>query len=91
MVASVADRERVLVILQDSLIAGRLTRDEFEERVERAARASDFRQLLALMADLPARSPFDRLPAHRTTPRPAVRRWRSWPWLGRVCPRPSPH
>jgi len=86
MTPSVADRDRVITNLQEALIAGRLTRDELEQRVERAAAASDFRELLALMADLPVRSPFDRLPAHRITPRPPVRRWRSWHWLGRLCP-----
>ena len=86
MMPSVADHDRVIKILKESLIAGRLTRDEFEQRVEQAAAARDFRELLALMADLPAHSPFDRLPAHRITPCPPVRGWRSWRWLGQVFP-----
>lgn len=85
-----ADRDRVVVILKDALIAGRLTTDEFKQRVERAAGALDFSELLSLMADLPVRGPFDRLPAHRISPRPAVRGWRSWRWLGRVCVRSGP-
>jgi hypothetical protein len=35
--------------------------------------ARDFKELLALTADLPA-GPFDRLPAHRMAPRPPAGR-----------------
>ncbi|HTU77025.1 MAG TPA: DUF1707 domain-containing protein [Trebonia sp.] len=88
MVPSVADRERVTVILRESFIAGRLTGDELAERTEAASVAGDFRDLIALLADLPVRGPFDRLPAHRVTPRPPVHGWRSWQWLARVLARP---
>ncbi|MGH3297409.1 MAG: DUF1707 SHOCT-like domain-containing protein [Trebonia sp.] len=69
MLASVADRDRTIRILQASYVDGRLPIDEFEQRVELAMVVRDFRELLALYADLPA-GPFDRLPAHRVTPRP---------------------
>jgi hypothetical protein len=73
MLASVADRDRAVRILQASFVAGRLALDEFEQRVGLAIVSRDFRELLALTADLPA-GPFDRLPAHRVTPRPPARR-----------------
>jgi Domain of unknown function (DUF1707) len=71
MLASVADRDRAIRILQASFVEGRLAMDEFEQRVGLAIVARDFRELLALTADLPA-GPFDRLPAHRVTPRPPL-------------------
>jgi uncharacterized protein DUF1707 len=78
MLASVADRDRAVRILQAAFVEGRLTVDEFKERVGQAIVSRDFRELLALTADLPA-GPFDRLPAHRVTPRPSAgRQWRGW-------------
>jgi Domain of unknown function (DUF1707) len=78
MPASSADRDRAIRILQASFVEGRLAMDEFEQRVGGAIVSRDFRELLALTADLPA-GPFDRLPAHRVTPRrPAGKRSRSW-------------
>jgi hypothetical protein len=68
MLASVADRDRAIRILQASFAEGRLALGEFEQRVGLAIVSRDFRELLALTADLPA-GPFDRLPAHRVTPR----------------------
>ncbi len=67
MLASAADRDRTIRALQESFAEGRLTRDELDERLGQALRSRDFPQLLALTADLPP-GPFDRLPAHRTTP-----------------------
>lgn len=67
MLASVADRDRAIKVLQESFAEGRLTKDEFEQRVGQAIVSRDFRELLALTADLPT-GPFGRLPAHRTTP-----------------------
>jgi hypothetical protein len=67
MLASVADRDRAIRILQESFAEGRLAMDEFERRVGLAIVSRDFRELLALTADLPA-GPFDRLPAHRVAP-----------------------
>lgn len=68
MLASTADRDRAIRILQTSFVAGRLALDEFEQRVGLAVASRDFRELRALTADLPCR-PIDRLPAHRVTPR----------------------
>lgn len=69
MLASIADRDRTIRTLQDSFAEGRLTWDELDHRLGQALRTRDFPQLLALTADLPPAGPFDRLPAHRTTPR----------------------
>jgi uncharacterized protein DUF1707 len=87
MLASAADRDRAIRLLQESFIEGRLARDEFEQRVGQALVSRDFRELLRLTADLPVRSPFDRMPAHRITPSPPVRGRRSQRWLGRILPR----
>jgi hypothetical protein len=83
MLASVADRDRAVRILQAALVEGRLTMDEFKERVGQAVVSRDFRELLALTADLPA-GPFDRLPAHRVTPRPPASR-QSRGWIARLA------
>ena len=75
MAASAADEDRVIRILQESFIEGRLAKDELEQRVGQAIMSRDFRELIALIADLPVRGPFDRLPWHRATPRPPARSW----------------
>jgi len=81
MAASEADRERTIRNLQESFIEGRLTTGEFDQRMGQALGSRDFRELLALTADLPVRSLFDRLPAHRTTPRRPARHGRLRRWL----------
>src|SRR5947208_1898715 len=48
-----ADREQVAGELREHLVAGRLTPDEFEERVEIAYRASTRGELDSVRADLP--------------------------------------
>jgi len=83
MLTSVADRDRAIRILQASFVEGRLAMDEFEQRVGLAIVSRDFRELLALTADLPT-GPFDRLPAHRVTPRPSDRR-QSRGWFTRIA------
>ncbi|HEY1669495.1 MAG TPA: DUF1707 domain-containing protein [Trebonia sp.] len=83
MLASMADRDRTIRILQASFVEGRLATDEFKQRVGLAIVARDFRELLALTADLPA-GPLDRLPAHRVTPRPPARRQPRW-WFTRLA------
>lgn len=70
MLASPADRDRSVSVLQRSFVAGRLTKGEFDDRVGRAIVSRDFEELLTLIADLPV-GPLGRLPAHRTTPRVA--------------------
>ena len=87
MPASAADRDRAIRLLQDSFIEGRLAVDEFEQRIGQALVSLDFRELLTLTADLPVSSPFDRLPAHRVTPRRRVHGRRSQGWLVRIIAR----
>jgi hypothetical protein len=87
MLASAADRDRAVRLLQESFIEGRLTGDEFEQRMGQALVSRDFRDLLMLTADLPVRSAFDRMPAHRITPRQPAHGRRSQGWLVRITAR----
>jgi hypothetical protein len=48
-----ADRERLADELRDHMLAGRLTPDEFEERLDRAYKASTRAELDAVRVDLP--------------------------------------
>ncbi len=48
-----ADRERTVAALRDDLLAGRLTLEEFSERVETAYRARTGQDLVLARADLP--------------------------------------
>ena len=49
-----ADRERTVASLRDDLLAGRLTLEEFSERVELAYRARIGQELVRARKDLPA-------------------------------------
>jgi hypothetical protein len=53
MRASDADRDRVAALLQEHRAAGRLTAEEFDERVDAALAARTLGDLDALLADLP--------------------------------------
>ena len=52
-----AEREQAVVVLREHLLAGRLTLDEFSERVEAALRARVGGELARLQEDLPAVPP----------------------------------
>jgi DUF1707 SHOCT-like domain len=52
--ASDADRDRVAATLREHHAAGRLTMEEFEERLDRVYAAKTIGELDGLMADLPA-------------------------------------
>ena len=52
--ASDADRDRVAALLREHHAAGRLTADEFQERLTAAFAAKTMGELDELMADLPA-------------------------------------
>ena len=58
--AADADREHVAELLQRHTAAGRLTLDEYEQRVTAAWRASTLGELAALTADLPTARPRQR-------------------------------
>lgn len=86
-----AERERVLNALQEHLAAGRLTVDEYDERLARAYTAKTYGELAELTADLPrtptatpARSPRvdppeQRQPAAACAPGGDLRSaWRAW-------------
>ncbi len=65
--ASDEDRDRTVSLLREHHAAGRLTAEEFNERLDRAYEAKTLGQLDALMADLPAIDLY-RLP-HASMPR----------------------
>ncbi len=54
MRASSADRERAVDVLKAGFAEGRLTQDEYNDRMGRAYSASTYGELAALTADLPA-------------------------------------
>jgi hypothetical protein len=91
--ASDADRDKAVTLLREHLAAGRLTSDEFDERLEKALSARTLGDLDQLMADLPGidmyRLPDARLtrqPMQARSPREVARRraevwravWGSW-------------
>jgi class 3 adenylate cyclase len=71
-----ADRDRTVTQLREHVVEGRLTLDEFSERVGLALGARVRSELLAAMADLPAApSPPDRQPVPSGPPSKKKRRW----------------
>src|SRR6266536_3360309 len=54
MRAASADRERAVDVLKAGFAEGRLTQDEYNERMNRAYVARTYAELMALTADLPA-------------------------------------
>ena len=54
MRASRADREQAIDALKAAFVQGRLTKDEFDERVARALVPQTYAELAALTDDLPA-------------------------------------
>ena len=61
LIASQADREQVLDALKAAFVQGRLTKDEFDQRVGQVL--ATYAELDALTADLPARPTQTRLSA----------------------------
>lgn len=57
--ASDADRERVAATLREEMAVGRLTMEEFEERLARTYAAKTWAQLRELTTDLPVDITFD--------------------------------
>src|ERR1700722_12187929 len=56
VLASDADRERAVTLLRDAAVEGRLTLEEFSDRVGRAQVARTEPELTVLTADLPSQS-----------------------------------
>jgi uncharacterized protein DUF4190/uncharacterized protein DUF1707 len=57
MRAATADRDRVIDLLTAAYGEGRLTKDEFDERSERALAGKTYADLSSVVADLPGGSP----------------------------------
>lgn len=53
MLASDADRDRAVDVLHEAAVAGRITLDELQERIDRALGARTYADLAPLTADLP--------------------------------------
>lgn len=53
MRAADADRERYVELLQQAFVEGRLSREEHDERIEAAYKATTFAELTPLLLDLP--------------------------------------
>jgi Flp pilus assembly protein TadB len=70
--ASDADRDRVTTRLQEHFAAGRLTRDELDERIAAVLHAKTFGELRPVLADLPE-------PVPAPAAAPAQRAGRPWP------------
>jgi hypothetical protein len=67
--ASDVDRDKTVTLLREHLAAGRLTSEEFDERLESALSAKTLGDLDRLMADLPGLDMY-RLPDARLTRQP---------------------
>ena len=69
MLAASADRERAVDVLKAGFAEGRLTQDEYNDRMERAYAARTYGELAALTADLPAGAlPVPPVPAYQPPP-----------------------
>jgi Domain of unknown function (DUF1707) len=71
-----AERDRAVADLGDHFVAGRLTREEFDVRVDQAMAARFNRDLQPLFVDLPRAEP---VPSRPTGPAPSLRV--VWPLL----------
>ena len=67
--ASDADRERAVDVLKAAFAEGRLTKDEFDQRVEQAHAARTYAELSTVTHDLPA-GPFGTLAGAPPVPHP---------------------
>jgi hypothetical protein len=99
--ASDADRDRAASLLREHHAAGRLTAEEFSERLDRAFGAKTVGEIDRLLGDLPSidlyrlpdavltRQPRQRQPVRRTTGRRGSAAWRAawgvWFTVSLVC------
>ena len=80
MRASSADRERAVDVLKAGFAEGRLTQDEYDDRMGRAYAARTYGELAALTSDLPAGVlPAWPVAAYQAPAQPRTR-WPSRPW-----------
>lgn len=78
------DRDRTVALIREAFAEGRLTNDEFQERMAKAQQARTFGDLAALTTDLPAMPPGSTKPAGAAVAVPdADHTWRNvWgSWL----------
>jgi hypothetical protein len=75
--ASDADRNRFAVMLERHFAEGRLTEEEFSERMDRALAARTLGELYALSADLPDPPAVDVPHAHQGQKRHPWRFWKN--------------
>jgi hypothetical protein len=94
--ASDDDRERTVSLLREHHAAGRLTLDEFNERLDKAYAAKTLGELDELMSDLPAidlyRLPDASLPPHYRRQIPgsgSLQAAAAWPGATAGSPRPG--
>lgn len=73
MRAATIDRERAVDVLRAGFAEGRLSKDEFDGRVERVYASRTYADLAVLTADLPTG------PLGTMAPPPPVAPWASWP------------
>lgn len=88
MRAADVDRERVAAALREEMAVGRITMEEFEDRLSRAYEAKTWEELRALTADLPVDIAFEgevRRPSPAAAPVPppqvAGPPARGFPWF----------
>jgi hypothetical protein len=70
MLASKADKEKVISQLKDAFLDGRLTKDEYDERVGQALRSRTYADLARLTGDLPVPLPGHPFPKLSPSPVP---------------------
>lgn len=63
-----AERDEAIVLLREHMSAGRITAEEFDERMSAALTAKTRGELTVLFNDLPGRTPGDPYAAHTPTP-----------------------
>lgn len=86
--ASDADRERVANELRDHYADGRLTMEEFDERIDSVYKAKTFGELAPITADLPAPPPDPAVQKAQERQRRIARLravWGSWLTVSIIC------
>jgi type IV secretory pathway VirB6-like protein len=72
-----ADRDQVIAVLKAAFVQGRLNKDEFEARIDRALTSRTYAELAEVTADVPAElTDTQRVPDSKPPRRPARRRIR---------------
>jgi DUF1707 SHOCT-like domain len=72
-----ADRDQVIAVLKAAFVQGRLTKDEFETRIDRALTSRTYAELAAVTPDIPAElTVTERLHQFKPPRQPARRRTR---------------